>query len=368
MSAGRLELKVGLFVTVLLGLAAIMSVKFNETGFGLRKTYSIKLQTQNAGSIIPDSSVMMSGVKIGYVDKIDLQGDKGKVYIEVRLYPEYRDQVCYGSVFRIKSSGFLGDQYIAVQPSPTPGDPIKSGEINECEGPFDVEQIVRKVDDLVAKIGGAAESVDSLIIKLDKGVLSNDSVGDIKVTITQFREATDKANRVFGAVDKMLVTNEPAINQSITNFSSFTKRLDASAKGLEQIIVTNAPTIQTAVEKIGAFTVKLEKTTDELQSTLANNRTNITFILENMALATDSIKDITDSAQTILKEIESGNGLAGGLLKNEEMRVQFQMMLTNMNSTAVHLSNLTSNLNKRGLFYKPKPETLVIPNRSVRPK
>ena len=122
------------------------------------------------------------------------------------------------------------------------------------------------------------------------------------------------------------------------------------------------------MEKIGAFTVKLEKTTDELQSTLANNRTNITFIVENMALATDSIKDITDSAQTILKEIESGNGLAGGLLKNEEMRVQFQMMLTNMNSTAVHLSNLTSNLNKRGLFYKPKPETLVIPNRSVRPK
>ena len=368
MSAGRLELKVGLFVTVLLGLAAIMSIKFNETGFGLRKTYSLKLQAQNAGSIIPDSSVMMSGVKIGYVDKIDLQGDKGKVYIKVRLYPEYRDQVCHGSVFRIKSSGFLGDQYIAVQPSVTLGDPIKSGEIYECEGPFDVEQIVRKVDDLVAKIGGAADSIDSLIIKLDKGVLSDDSVADIKVTIAQFREATDKANRVFRTVDKMLITNEPAINESITNFSSFTKSLDASARGLEQIIVTNAPTIQTAVEKIGTFTVKLEKTTDELQSTLANNRTNITFIVENMALATDSIKDITDSAQTILKEIESGKGLAGGLIKNGEMRVQFQMMLTNMNSTAVHLSNLTSNLNKRGLFYKPKPETLVIPNRSVRPK
>ena len=367
MSGGRLELKVGLFVIVLLGLAVIMSIKFNETGFGLRKTYSLKLRTQNAGSIIPDSPVMMSGVKIGYVAKIDLQGDKGNVYIEVSLYPEYRNQVCHGSVFRIKSSGFLGDQYIAVQPSVTLGTPIKSGEIYECEGPFDVEQIVRKVDGLVAKIGGAAESIDSLIIKLDKGVLSGDSVNDIKVTIAKFREATDKANRVFGVVDKMLVTNESAINQSMTNFNSFTKSLDASARGLEQIIVTNAPTIQTAVEKIGTFTVKLEKTTDDLQSTLANNRTNITFIVENMALATDSIKDITDSAQTILKEIESGKGLAGGLIKNDEMRVQFQMILTNMSSTAVHLSNLTSNLNKRGLFYKPKPETLTIPNRSVRP-
>ena len=368
MSTGRLELKVGIFVIVLLGLAAVMSIKFNETGFGLRKTYSLKLRTKNAGSIIPDSSVMMSGVKIGYVDKIDLRGEGGKVYIAVKLYPEYRDQVRHGAVFSIKSSGFLGDQYISVQPSTTLGERIKSDEIYECEGPFDIEQIVQKVDGLVTKIGGAAESIDSLIIKLDKGILSEDSVTDLKMTISQFREATDKANRVFGVVDQMLIANESAINLSITNFSSFTKRLDTSASGLEQIIATNAPTIQTAVEKIGAFTIKLEKTTDDLQSTLANNRTNITFIVENMALATDSIKDITDSAQTILTEIESGKGLAGGLIKNDEMRVQFQTMLTNINSTAIHLSNLTSNLNKRGLFYKPKPESLVVPNRSVRPK
>jgi len=310
----------------------------------------------------------MSGVKIGYVDKIGLQGDGGQVRIGVKLYPKYRDQVRHGAVFRIKSSGFLGDQYIGVQPSTTLGDPIKSDEVYECEGPFEMEQIVKKVDDLVFKMGGAAESIDFFVKKLDKEILSERSVADLNAMIAQFREATDKANRVFSAVDQILVSNGPAINQSITNFNSFTKRLDASAGELEKIIATNAPTVQTAVNKIGEFTIKLEKTTDELQSTLANNRTNITFIVENMALATESIKDITGSAQTILTEIESGKGLAGGLIKNEEMRVQFQAMLTNMNSTAVYLSNLTSNLNKRGIFYKPKPESLVIPPRSVRPK
>ena len=39
MSGGRLEFKVGLFVIVLLGLAAVMSIKFSETGFGLRPTF-----------------------------------------------------------------------------------------------------------------------------------------------------------------------------------------------------------------------------------------------------------------------------------------------------------------------------------------
>ena len=54
-------------------------------------------------------------------------------------------------------------------------------------------------------------------------------------------------------------------------------------------------------------------------------------------------------------EIESGQGLAGGLLKNEEMRLQFQAVLTNLNGTAIHFSNLpthaagfSTNLNPSG--------------------
>ena len=53
-----------------------------------------------------------------------------------------------------------------MQPSTTLGERIKSDEIYECEGPFDIEKIVQKVDGLVTKIGGAAESIDSLIIVL----------------------------------------------------------------------------------------------------------------------------------------------------------------------------------------------------------
>ena len=400
MSGGRLELKVGLFVIVLLGLAAVMSLKFNETGFGLRKTYPLTLRTANAGAVIRNSAVIMSGVKIGYVDGIDLQGDGSEVYIGVELYPKYRDMVRHGAVFRIKSSGFLGDQYIGVLPSANPGDSIKSGEIYDCEGPLDMEQIGQRFDGLMVKMEGAVESISSFMKKMDKGVLSEESLTNLTVMITQFRQATEKADRVVTTIDQLLATNgpavtegiagfsssmnnfstftkelrsalatnAPAVSQSVTNFAGFTKRLNASAGELEQLIATNTPTVQKAMDNIESFTLKLEKTTDDLQSTLANNRTNITFIVENMALATESIKAITGSTKTILEEIESGKGLAGGLIKNEDMRGQFQAMVTNMNSTAIYLSNLTSNLNKRGIFYKPKPESLVVPPRSVRPK
>lgn len=425
MSGGRLEFKVGLFVIVLLGLAAVMSIKFSETGFGLRDTYSLTLRTSNAGTIIRDSPVLMSGVKIGYVDSFDLTEDGSEVLINVELYPEYSKVVREGVTFRIKSTGFLGDQFIGVFPGETFGAELAEGTEHPCESPFDVEQVGQKVSGLIDRVDGAVKKIDLLVGNVNTNLLSSNSVENITAAIAEFRVTSEKLNQISTKVDGLITTNgptlttgvaelsafakelrgavqtnapvlqasitnfntsmanfsqfteqlreamatnAPAIHTSVTNFAAFTRRLHASAGELEVLIATNAPTVQSALSNIETFSVKLDKTTADLQSTLANNRTNITAVVENLAIATDSIKGITQSANRILMEIESGEGLAGGLLKNEDMRIQFQAVLTNLNETAIHFSNLASNLNARGIFYKPKPERLVNPPRSVKPK
>ena len=425
MSGGRLEFKVGLFVIVLLGLAAVMSIKFSETGFGLRDTYSLTLRTSNAGTIIRDSPVLMSGVKIGYVDSFDLTEDGSEVLINVELYPEYSKVVREGVTFRIKSTGFLGDQFIGVFPGETFGAELAEGTEHPCESPFDVEQVGQKVSGLIDRVDGAVKKIDLLVGNVNTNLLSSNSVENITAAIAEFRVTSEKLNQISTKVDGLITTNgptltagvaelsafakelrgavqtnapvlqasitnfntsmanfseftdqlreamdtnAPAIHTSVTNFAAFTRRLHASAGELEVLIATNAPNVQSALSNIETFSVKLDKTTADLQSTLANNRTNITAVVENLATATESIKGITQSANRILMEIESGQGLAGGLLKNEEMRLQFQAVLTNLNGTAIHFSNLASNLNARGIFYKPKPERLVNPPRSVKPK
>ena len=133
------------------------------------------------------------------------------------------------------------------------------------------------------------------------------------------------------------------------------------------MISTNAPVVNKALKNIAAFSEKLDNTTAVLQSTLATNRTNITKVIGNISVATENLKGITENANKIMIELESGNGLAGGLLKNEEMRAQFQSLISNLNATAKGLTNIVKEINARGLFYKPKPEKIVIP-RTIRPK
>ena len=163
-------------------------------------------------------------------------------------------------------------------------------------------------------------------------------------------------------------TNAPAVHQSVTNFAAFTARLHGSAVELEQLISTNAPVVNKALKNIAAFSEKLDKTTAELQSTISNSRTNITKVIENITAATKNLKVITENADKIVAQLESGKGLAGGFLKNEEMRVQFQSMISNLNTTAKGLTNIVNTINARGLFFKPPPEKIVIPPRTTRPK
>ena len=60
-----------------------------------------------------------------------------------------------------------------------------------------------------------------------------------------------------------------------------------------------------------------------------------------------NLRDATASLKQMTAEMQSGKGLVGGLLKDEELRGQVSVTVSN-------LSVLSSNLNRFGLLYKPK--------------
>jgi phospholipid/cholesterol/gamma-HCH transport system substrate-binding protein len=397
MSSGRLELKVGLFAIVLLGLAAVMAIKFSKTGFGLGETYSFNLHAENAGTVIKDSPVLMSGVKVGYVDSIDLLKDQnGAAVVElgIRLFTEYEGKILdQNSTFFIKSSGFLGDQYIGI--TPHRGPPIrkkleKQGWL-ECKKPFDIEETGQSIGEFIKKVDSAVETIDGFVKKIDQGLLSDEAVTNLTETIANFRETSKSVKEKFddnGSVSRGIenfnrgmthfnvfsteLRDEwraaaPGVHQSVTNLAVITTRLRVSADKLDEYISSKQPEVDQALKNIAAFSEKLDKTTADLQSTLANNRTNITKVIENISAATENIKGISKNADKIVERLESGKGFVGGLLKDEEMRVQFQSLISNLNTTAKGLTNIVKEINAHGLFYKPKPEKTIIP-RTTRPR
>jgi hypothetical protein len=117
----------------------------------------------------------------------------------------------------------------------------------------------------------------------------------------------------------------------------------SAAGGLDDFVRTNTANLSQSITNFAEFTEKLNRVTLELQDTVATNRIEFTSAIKNIERA-------TDRADRILAEVEQGKGLAGGLLKNQEMANYTSLMLSNF-------MVFGSNVNQKGLWgviRKPK--------------
>jgi phospholipid/cholesterol/gamma-HCH transport system substrate-binding protein len=313
MNNKKMVLKVGLFVLIGLVLAAAMIMRFSK-GTGFSTTYKLFLEASNAGGIIPGASVLMAGVPIGSVTEIRLATDGSKVTMIASIYSRFK--IAKNAVFSIATVGFLGDRFVSVSPGPVkegeehPGY-RENGETVQVQEAFDITAVAQSASVLMDRMSGIVSQLSAAVQRLDKTLLTDASLGNLTQTISNLKSFSDKALDTVGDVNQFLRTNTASLSRSVTNFS--------------------------------AFTEKLNNITLELHETVVTNRTELTAAMKNIGRA-------TDRADRILKEVEEGKGLAGALLRNEEMTEYSSVLLSN-------LAVFSSNLNEKGLWgvlRKPK--------------
>jgi len=302
--------KVGLFVLIALVLAAGMVMRFSK-GTGLASTYRLNLVANNAGGIIKGASVLMAGVPIGSISEIHLAQDGAKVTMVASIYEQFK--ISTNAVFGIGTVGFLGDRYISVSPG-TNGTNIRhlvSGQTVRVAVAFDFAQVAESASGLMNRLSGTVDQLSNAVARIDKTIISDQSLTNLTMTVANFRTLSERAMSAAGGLDEFVRTNTATLSRSITNFTTFTE--------------------------------KLNQVTLELQETVATNRVEFTATIKNIERA-------TDRADKLLAEVEQGKGLAGTLLKNDELARHSALMISNFMAFG-------SNLNNRGIwgvFRKPK--------------
>ena len=98
--------------------------------------------------------------------------------------------------------------------------------------------------------------------------------------------------------------------------------------------------MSTAVSNLVIFSSELNQLADQLGETITTNRTDILVAVKN-------IQDATAGLKEIVADVHQGKGLAGALLRDDQIKLEISQMINN-------LTLLSSNLNKYGLLYKPK--------------
>jgi phospholipid/cholesterol/gamma-HCH transport system substrate-binding protein len=311
MSKSRLEWKVGLFVLLSIGFAAALIMKFSKSTSVFTQTYEIHLVTSNVGGVLPGATVLMAGVQVGMVRGIDLNEGGKIVTMHVQIQARYH--IHQDARFTIEQAGFLGDKYISITPGANAKADLKPGDTVPCEEPFNLQEVARSA-------AGLLRRVDQTAAKL------NDAVGRVDQTILAERTLTN-------------------LSEAVANFRIVSERALSTLHGVDELVQTNTLPLTTAVSNLVQFSEQLDQVTAELQVTIATNRVDVTTAVQNIQAGTVHLN-------AILADLQAGKGLAGSILKDEELQRQFSSTMSNLNV-------VSSNLSHHGLLWKPRPQRAV---------
>lgn len=323
MSRKRLEWKVGLFVFACLVLFALLLLNFSKGLTYFKPTYTLRLKTTNVGGIKREAAVLMAGVQVGNVIDAQLAPDGKSVTVLLRILDRYR--IHGDAVFAIDSMGFLGDQYIAIIPGRNEAPVLADNAEVICREPFNLQEVARSAVGFIQRIDETAKKLNESLARVDRHVLNEETLTNLSVTIGNFRQVSERALTTVDVLDRLAQSNGPPVSTTVSNLFLFSERLNSAAGDLQLLLSTNRTDLTTAVKNIESSSVLMK---------------------------------------SLLMELQAGKGLAGSLLKDQQLEIGFSQLISN-------LTVLSSNLTRHGLLWKPgkkesRPPSPLYPGRDPR--
>ena len=305
--------KVGLFVFMGIVLIVALMVNFSR-GVGLfQPKYEIVMRARSVAGLKPNSAVFLSGVKIGNVKDVELD-DKNKAVI-VRLTILKKFHLHNDSRFVIEQQGVLGDQFVNISPGSPETPLLKDGDEVSGDEPFNLQEVAHSATVLLKRFDQLGATVGEAIGRVNNQILDARTLSNLSLTIANFSAVSDRTVGMIENASGIISNSGPVLALSLTNLVAFSRKLDEVAMKVDEAIVTN--------------------------------RVELNESMKNLRDATASLKQMT-------AEMQSGKGLVGGLLKDEELRSQISVTVSN-------LAVVSSNLARYGLLYKPKPPKETAP-------
>lgn len=108
------EVKLGVFVLIVLAMLAYLSLKIGGVGVG--ESIHASVSFADAAGLVKDAAVNIAGVHVGTVRRLIVEGRRAR--ITMTLLPEAK--VREDAVATIRAKSLLGEKYLEIIPSPTP--------------------------------------------------------------------------------------------------------------------------------------------------------------------------------------------------------------------------------------------------------
>jgi len=237
------EARVGMFITAGLILLGGMILKLGDVS--LKRTYPLRVSFSDVAGLPDKSVVKLSGVEVGKVRHISLDGDKAIVDIVINRGVEvYRD-----AHFRIGSTSIIGSKFLQIDQGHRSAGPLAAGEAIEGEVGQPLERLM----------ADALKSVQGLLDEL-KG-----SLGQKGTLIQNLQASTQNMRDLTANMNDLMATVKPDLEHSLKKSSDVMDKLDQLLAKTNEL----AAKLNTSSGTVGALISDVEMK-DNVKATVAN--------------------------------------------------------------------------------------------------
>lgn len=289
------ELKVGFLTLMAIASLAIVTLKITSNNATFGKFVEYRTILQDATGIYENSSIKVAGIVAGRIKKVELNGSQALIRFEVLE----QIKVSQTSRLRIKSVGFLGDKFIDIHLGNPEDARLPAGSMIEAQNGAGFEQIGKDASEILKDVKVIAKVIrESLHTKENKSVLK-----EIFKDVAQFSK---NANDISKSIKSMVGDNQSKINKTLAN-----------------------------LEKISS---QLQFETDRYQDgSFMNDLDRVGPILEKVDIAVADLKEI-------VKDVKSGKGTVGKLLRDDEVVDQVSQTLAGVNKIVNRVNRFKTNI------------------------
>lgn len=279
MSPARLELAVGCFVVAAFAVLMWATLKVGALPAGLFGPEGRELvaRFENVSGLEEETEVLIAGVPVGRVAKIDLDGREARVTLRVE---EPDVEIPIDSIASIRSRGFLGERVIEIVPGRSLKTLAPGGVFTRTHDAPDVDKLLQRADVIAADLG----------------------------------EVSATFRNVFGGPE-----GEEAMQEMLGNLRVFTADLRRS-------IENNGQAVERILLNLDSFSADLVELTD-------GGDVQIKTLLLNLQESSGKLNEALGSLSSISARVERGEGTLGKLLGDESLYLELDAAIGEVRAT-----------------------------------
>ncbi|NPU97632.1 MAG: MCE family protein [Candidatus Omnitrophica bacterium] len=360
------EAKLGLFVVTVFLVLLFFTINMGK-GFLKGKTDHYPVYFTNVGTLEVGAPVKQAGFDVGEVVGLSIETvhePTPTVYVVVNVQVTENAMISRDSKASIQTLGMMGEKYLEItfgtEGKAPPGTRI------EGQGPVDLDRVMEVAVNLTNEVQKTVQAFNDIIAneELQRNIVQlianleqvsrqiNEVVGGeekpLKNILANTQAATANLKNMMATAELFITDARAMINETRPHLAKTLQNTAEFSTTLREDI--SGPLVRMATQ-IAALSSQLHETMEktdriiaQLETLMEESRPEIRETIVNIKDITAQAKSASERIDSMLNHIQTGEGLAGKLIYDEELSQSAKTAITKTSKVMNHVTTMGESL------------------------